>query len=522
MRVIRFIVIVATAMVWAQPGIGAQTSGGATSQPAAAEGDDLIQLTFPKNSEISMLVEYVSKRLDINILYSESVGRKKVTINSPARVPESSLMGLLQSVLRMAGLTIVDAEQPGWKKIVPDKDLLAITSRFRRDGEMPAEVAAMTPITQVFQLRHAEVAAVEKSVKPLLSKPGGNTLAVDQRRLLIVTDYAGNLRRVAEMIRMVDQPGKQAVIQFVPVRNRDAEGLAQQVTGLLSKKAGLASGKPRDSQIAIVLTAEPRTNQIILICPEGEASEALKLIGQLDVARRVETRSYTLRHVAPTRVDKLARELAGDKDRKLVYESTIDAESGRLFVTAPQDVHDRIALLVRELDVPPDQETVTYRLKYIAAARIDRLVRELAAGEAAKGVYRSVIDEESGMRIVADPKRMHQQIEAFARDLDVAPDETTSPIRFYQLMNTTAAEVLATIQSLTGEAPSYAEPNSRDTTTNDQAAADAAAPPAPLDPASANSPVHALSGPAPAERIGRDSFFASGSVDRERPSFVAG
>ena len=34
------------------------------------------------------------------------------------KVPESALMGILQSALRMRQLAMVDAEEPGWKQIV--------------------------------------------------------------------------------------------------------------------------------------------------------------------------------------------------------------------------------------------------------------------------------------------------------------------------------------------------------------------------------------------------------------------
>src|SRR5688500_19587464 len=38
---------------------------------------------------------------------------------------ESALLGILQSALRMKGLALADAEQPGWKQIVPAQNLAA-------------------------------------------------------------------------------------------------------------------------------------------------------------------------------------------------------------------------------------------------------------------------------------------------------------------------------------------------------------------------------------------------------------
>jgi len=141
-----------------------------TSRPSDAE---MIQLYFPADLEVKVFVEYVSKRLGMNILYDDSVGRQRVTISSPAGIPKDSLLGLLHSVLKMADLAMIDAEQPGWKKIVPGKDLLAVTRGLQDDPKGLALAKSTTAITQIFQLRCVTPASVEQLMKPFLSKPGG-------------------------------------------------------------------------------------------------------------------------------------------------------------------------------------------------------------------------------------------------------------------------------------------------------------------------------------------------------------
>ena len=90
------------------------------SQPASAAVEkDMIQLTLPANVEMKVLVEYVTRRLGINVLYDEAALKKRIAILSPSKIPKDSLLGLLHSVLKMNGLMMVDSDQPGWKKIVP-------------------------------------------------------------------------------------------------------------------------------------------------------------------------------------------------------------------------------------------------------------------------------------------------------------------------------------------------------------------------------------------------------------------
>ena len=77
-------------------------------------------------TEQTTLADIVTKRLKIPILYAETINAKKVIIRVPVDVPESALMGVLQSALRMKQMTLVDAEQPGWKQIVPAANLAAV------------------------------------------------------------------------------------------------------------------------------------------------------------------------------------------------------------------------------------------------------------------------------------------------------------------------------------------------------------------------------------------------------------
>ncbi len=447
-RIVICIVIVVAAVGVSAGVAGAQTDLTATSRPATRPAVAMIRLRLPEELQIKLLIEYVSKRLGMNILCSESIGTRRITLLAPEEIPADSLLDLLRSVLKMADLALVDADQPGWKKIVTTKDLLSVTGTPRPPGSALPEGSPTVPVTQIFAIRHAQVAEVEKLIRLFLTKPGGNSFPITNSRLLVVTDYAGNLRRVASMIELVDKPGRPGVIRFIPVEHLDAGQLATQVSDLLGKKAGIDAGGRKTSDQRVSLSADRRTNQIVMVAPEGEGAEAEALIRQLDVATDVEMRSYVFRYVTPQRIEKLARDLAGPREVGDQYKSTVDAESGRLFVTAGKTFHERIAALAEELDVPDDRQMVTYRPKHIAPRRLEGLVRSFVEAESDPQLYRAVADEEFGLLIVTAPEAVHERIASLIAELDVVPDEKSSPVRFYKLVNTTAAEVLATIRAL--------------------------------------------------------------------------
>ncbi|NLX57971.1 MAG: hypothetical protein GXY74_02655, partial [Phycisphaerae bacterium] len=224
----------------------ASPAGTDTGDDAPAAPQELIQLNFPENLEVKALIDYVIQRLGINVMYDEALLKKRITLITPVKVPKESLLGLLQGVLRTAGLAMVDADQPGWKRIIADKDLPSVPKGFQETPGAFADADAATIMTQVFALSHIATADAETTIKPFLSAPGGTCFALAEQRLLFVTDYADNLKRVARLLELVDAPAPQGTLTFVPVEHWEADELARRVTTLLAEKRSVAGGEKAD------------------------------------------------------------------------------------------------------------------------------------------------------------------------------------------------------------------------------------------------------------------------------------
>ena len=358
--------------------------------------EELVQLTFPENLEIKVLVDYVTTRLGMNLLYDEGLLKRRVTISAPARIPKESLFGLLQSVLKMSGLAIVEGDQPGWKRIVQSQNLITVTGGIERDPQRLAEASATTAVTQVFELKNVVPSAVEPIIKPFLSTPGGNSFSVAEQNLLFVTDYADNLRRAAELILLVDRAGPQPSVRFIPIKHWDAGELAQRVTALLREKDRVAGREGKGPARALSLTPEPRTNQVVVIASEEADADALKLIEALDVPADVETRTYRFLTAAPQRIDKLAREFAGPDAVRTRYKSIIDAESGLLIVTASSDTHRWIESLKQDLDVASAEELSPVRFYKLINTTASEVLATIRALEGRQGGLTSLAIESLG------------------------------------------------------------------------------------------------------------------------------
>ncbi len=417
------------------------------SRPAAAP-PEMILLNFPPNMEVSILIDYVRKRLGMNLLYDEKIGRKRITIAASTKIPKDSLDGLFRSVLKISGLMIVDADLPGWQRIVPSADFLKLTKSIQEDPALLAIAPAATPVTHVFQLRVMTTASATKLITPLMSKPGGNIFLIPNRNVLVLSDYAVNLRQIRGILDLVDRPGPAATIQFIPLKHRGAAELARQVTDLLKRKADVSGATEKGAKPRFTLTADTRVNRIVVVSTAGAADEALKLIETLDAPSGAETRTYVFRYVKPQRIDKLVRDMSGIVQVK-AYSSTIDAEGNRLIATCPAVMHERIESLRKELDVPSGAVRETYRLSYVRPRRIDKLARDLTESEKEKSLYKSVIDEDAGLLIITALPATHELVKSLIKDMDrIEADPEQSFVRFYKLANTTASQVMATIQSM--------------------------------------------------------------------------
>ena len=93
------VLLALTALGWSvftlvAPGVVLGQASQPASRPVARVGaqpaDDLIALNFPESVEIKVLADYVSRRLDLNIIYGEDVGAQRVILRTPARISSSS------------------------------------------------------------------------------------------------------------------------------------------------------------------------------------------------------------------------------------------------------------------------------------------------------------------------------------------------------------------------------------------------------------------------------------------------
>ena len=201
-----------------------------------------------------------------------------------------------------------------------------------------------------------------------------------EQRLLIVTDYAPVVRRIERIVASADQPRAEAATEYYAAGNVDAQRLAAQVTQVLAARGRVRAGSGAAPAPAVELVADPRTNRLIAVGPAADVAAALAVAGKIDVPLDLETRTYRLKAASPERIDRLARELLGAAEAGRLYKSVVDPQGNLLIVTTTPAVHERVAALARDLDVPPTREQSPirfYKLANATAADVLETIRSL-------------------------------------------------------------------------------------------------------------------------------------------------
>jgi len=185
-------------------------------------------------------------------------------------------------------------------------------------------------------------------IKPFLTEPGANSVAVPEAKLLIVTDYATNLIKIARWIEAIDKPRPGVVVETLAVKHVEAGKLAAQLQALLAAQARAQGGQ---AQGGVEVSHDERTNQLFFIGDPPHVDAAKQLIEFLDVPLDLTTRTYSFHNISAEQIDKLAQELIDPVDRKRLYRSAVDSHSNLLIVTATTEIHQQIEDLRSKMDI---------------------------------------------------------------------------------------------------------------------------------------------------------------------------
>ena len=249
-----------------------------TAAPARAQAGAPVTLNF-SNAEIEAVARTMASITGYNVVVDPRV-KGTLTLVTEKPVSRTVAMNQFLAVLRLQGFTMV--ESAGLYKVVPEADAKlqsgAVTVIDSAAGSGAASANQIT--TQIFKLNFESANSLLAILRPLISP--NNTINVNPgNNSLIITDYADNLRRLAQIIAAMDVANATDV-EVIPLTHAIATDLAPLVLRLLESSGNSIPGQA-DSSFKTALVAEPRSNTLILRAANpARAALAKSLVAKLD------------------------------------------------------------------------------------------------------------------------------------------------------------------------------------------------------------------------------------------------
>jgi type II secretion system protein D len=387
----------------APPAAPAPAAAQSPTAPAAAADDGQVAVSL-NNVDIDNVVKFLSEITGKLVIKHKDV-KAQLSIYSPGKVSKQRAFQLVSEALMLEKVAVV--EDKDTVKLLPADSLSEISVDIQ-----PEEGGTATGgiVKAVIPVRFADVAELEKMIKPLISK-SGTLMAHAPSKKIIVTDMASRVQAVKEIVAQVDvldQEDRQ--VQVFELKQADPEEIAPILKSVLTVLAAKIDGKQQQGQpgqpgqpqpppeqqgqrgggaASKVLDVVPykSANWIVVAAPKEIMAGAASLVEELDRERPKELSLHVLpMHYAD--VNQVSRDInmlyqkRPDKSVKETVQITSDERSNSLVILCSEDNYESILKLVTQLDTKESVQmtTQTFSLSYADAEDVAKQMNNLYSG----------------------------------------------------------------------------------------------------------------------------------------------
>ena len=355
-----------------------------------------------KDADINALVESMSVLTGKNFIVDPRV-KGKVTIISAKAMDEKELYQVFLAVLGVHGFAAIPGDNV--TKIVP---AAGAKQESVPTVELRSRVEADQIVTRIIQVQNVSAAQIVPILRPLIP-PQGHLAAYTPTNVLIISDTAGNVERIAAIIARIDLASNEEV-EIVALRHASATEIVRVLTALEQGKgrgdpAAAAGATPR-------MVADERSNSILLSGDKATRLRLRALLTHLDtpVDSGGNTQVIYLRYAKAkdlmTVLQGVSKSLSSETARNApmpagqpgappggsssggssLVDIQADESTNALVITAPSDLIRSLRSVIAQLDVRRAQVLVEAVIAEISAEKTAELgVQWVAYGNSVIG-----------------------------------------------------------------------------------------------------------------------------------------
>lgn len=365
----------------------------ALAAPSASA--ESVTLNF-KDAELDAVISWVAEQTSRNFVVDPRV-KSKVTIVSGKPLNKDEIYQVFLSVLQVHGFAAVPAG--GVIKIMPDVNAKqsGVPVSSGRDGLRGDEM-----VTRVMALSNVPAAQLVPILRPLIPQQG-HMVAYPPSNVLIVSDRASSIDRIAEIIERIDLPSVENEIEVISLRYAAASEVVRILTALEQQNQQSAQqrqgGELPDSRSTLM--ADERSNSILLSGGKSNRLRIRAIISHLDIPLEREGDIHVV-YLRYANAKELVPVLTGigqsvqqeEQAKKGAATAAVqgagftvqaDESTNALVITAPQEVYRSLQAVIRQLDVRRAQVLVESVIAEVSVTRAAQLGVQWAVDGSSRG-----------------------------------------------------------------------------------------------------------------------------------------
>jgi type II secretory pathway component GspD/PulD (secretin) len=229
----------------ANPGVAGQVAPGA---PGAAKAEPVIPIENLRfaNMELGQFLEFYSKQVGKTLIYGQLVAgqlKTQVSLNAQSELTQSELIQAMESVMAQYGFAVVPMGDK-FIQVVPEAMTATTAARFATDAASNIR-ESQSYETRIVQLTNTLPSEVAQVLAPFAKLPNA-IQHIDNNRMLILRDYAVNIRRMVELIEKIDVNVPMDVkLELIPIKYALSADMASVLGSLTSGGASTGTTTAR-------------------------------------------------------------------------------------------------------------------------------------------------------------------------------------------------------------------------------------------------------------------------------------
>ncbi len=278
------------------------------AQPNAS---DAVTLQMPNNpvAEVAGFYETLTNK---RLILDSGLAGPNLSISVNQTVTRQEAIALIEAALILNGYTMIPVDDRTSKLLGPTKQARSESIPLYTDVSQLPEGEGIVSFFMPFRyIKIDEAQAVFNSY--VVVRPFGGVVAVPSVNALVITENIPLVRRMIGLKQLIDVQGGRTATEFVELQRADAERVAEILNSLFSgesEQISAPAGSPAaleanpampgdaPAQVPapapgvatasvgqkVQILADPRTNRIMIVAPEGRMAYVKGLIANLDVA----------------------------------------------------------------------------------------------------------------------------------------------------------------------------------------------------------------------------------------------